>query len=178
VLVIHVKVGETYDEKRNLFIPEMFRLELEHSLASLSKWESNFEKPFLGKKEKTPDEVLWYIRAMTLTPDVPPEIYYHLSEENVIEINEYIAAPMTATVFNDANQKPNNKPITAEEIYHWMISHQIWLECENWHLNRLLALIRVCNLKNQPQKKMSRKDLIAQRNALNAQRRAQFGTQG
>lgn len=95
MLVIHVKVGETYDEKRNLFIPEMFRLELEHSLASLSKWESNFEKPFLGKKEKTPDEVLWYIRAMTLTPDVPPEIYYHLSEENVIEINEYIAAPMT-----------------------------------------------------------------------------------
>lgn len=180
MLVIEVPLKEGFNEKtREFVITDSFKLEMQHSLATLSKWESFFEKPFLGKEEKTTEETLWYIQTMTLTPNVPPEIFYKLSEENVADISSYLDAKMTATTFHEAtNQKHSREIITAELIYYWMISLNIWLECENWHLNRLLALIRVCNIKNAPQKKMPKSEMLAQRRALNEQRRAQIGSRG
>ena len=182
MLRIDVPLVESYDEEQQRFVvTKSYTLELEHSLASLSKWESHFEKPFLGKEDKTPEETLWYIQAMTLTPNVPPEIYLELSKENVEEIQKYIHAKMTATWFNDRDNKPNREIITAEVIYYWMIALNIPFECQYWHLNKLLTLVNVCNLKNAPEKsknKMSRAEMIAQRNKLNAQRRAQHGSRG
>lgn len=179
MLVIDVPINEGFDEKKKEFVvTESFRIEMEHSLASLSKWESFFEKPFLGKDEKTLEETMWYVKAMTLTPDVPPEVYYKLTTENFEVINAYIRADMTATTFNETNQKQSREIITAELVYYWMVSLNIWIECENWHLNRLLALIKVCNLKNAPAKKMSRSEMLAQRRALNNQRRSSTGSRG
>lgn len=183
MLVIEVVLQEGYDEQQGKFVvTESFKLEMEHSLASMSKWESFFEKPFLGrseKDEKTVEEIMWYVQAMTLTPDVPPEVYAKLSKENIEAIDRYISASMTATTFREAtNQKQSREIITAELIYYWMISLNIWIECENWHLNRLLALIRVCNIKNAPPKKMSKSEMLAQRRALNNQRREQMKTRG
>jgi len=180
VLVIEVAIAEGFDERKKEFVvTESFIMEMEHSLATLSKWESFFEKPFLGKDEKTIQETMWYVKAMTLTPNVPPEVYAKLSQENFEEINQYISANMTATTFNEAtNQKQSREIITAELIYYWMVTLNIWIECENWHLNRLLALIKVCNLKNAPAKKMSRSEMLAQRRALNNQRRATNGSRG
>lgn len=153
-------------------------LELEHSLVSLSKWESEFEKPFISEVEKTHKEIVRYVELMTLTPDVPPEIFGKLSSENYDQINEYLTAKQTATWFAEERTPRTREVITAELIYYWMIAFQIPIECENWHLNRLFTLIRICNIKADKPEKMSRAQIAARNRELNAQRKAQLGTRG
>lgn len=183
MLRITVPGEEHFDEENSKFITIGDRvLELEHSLATLSKWESISEKPFLAETKKTTEDVLSYIKAMTQTPDVPPDVFDRLSQKNFEEINKYIDARMTATWFSDKPNSPNsNTIITAELIYHWMISFGISWEAQHWHLNRLFTLIRVCNEKNSKPKKMSRSEIAARNEhnrQLNEQRRAQLGTTG
>ena len=171
---------EGWDEEKEEFVePKTVTLQLEHSLVSLSKWESKWNKAFLSKKEKTHEEVLDYIKCMTLTQNVKPEVYSHLTAENFRQVDEYIQAPMTTTVFfEDRNSKSNREVVTAEIIYYWMISLQIPPEYRKWHLNQLLALIRVCNIKNSPPKKRSKADIMRQNAALNAARKKQYNTTG
>lgn len=182
MLKLYVAMSDEYFvEATDEFILDTFVLELEHSLVSLSKWESKFCKPFLSNKDKTPEEMLWYVEAMVLTPDVPEEVFSKLSTENINQINEYINAPMTATWFNDKMAKPSREVITAEIIYYWMISLNIPFDREHWHLNRLLTLIKVCNAKNTPKTKMSKAEMAAaaaRNRALNAQRKKEMGTSG
>lgn len=180
MLTIVVSGIEMFDEEKQEFVTkDETLLELEHSLVSLSKWESKHEKPFLGKEEKTTEETLDYVKCMIMTPDVSDDILDKLTEENLNEINDYINAKMTATWFADAPGAPQTRQvITAELIYYWLIAFQIPFECEHWHLNRLFTLIRVCNIKQDKPKKMSRAELAARNRTLNAQRKAQLGTTG
>lgn len=180
MLELTVQMSESYDEASGMFIvTEAVVLQLEHSLASLSKWESNFEKPFLGNTPKTAEETLWYIQCMTMTPNVPPEVFNKLSTEDILKINRYIDRKMTATWFKDEPPARKGEIITAEIIYYWMISLTVPMECQNWHLNRLLTLIRVCNQKNAPPaKKLSAKELATRNRMLNEQRRAELNTSG
>ena len=182
MLQVTVPGYEYFDERTNRFGQvKTTTLQLEHSLVSLSKWESKWEKPFLGKDPKTMEECVDYVRCMTLTQNVDPLVYQGLTNENFEKINKYIEAKMTATWFNDKeNKKFNREVITAEIIYYWMITLNIPFECQKWHLNRLLTLVRVCNIKNAPQKKSRGKNraMLDQRAALNKARREQLHTTG
>ena len=180
MLQITVPARDFWDEERNQFVSIKGQtLQLEHSLVSLSKWESKWRKPFLSKEEKSYEETVDYIKFMTLTQNVDPEIYQYLGQDNIAKINEYIGAPMTATTFSDSkNGKANREIVTAELIYYWMIALNIPFECQKWHLNRLMTLIRVCNIKNEPPKKMSKASTANQYAALNAARRKQMNTKG
>ena len=180
MLRITIPSTEQWDSKNRQFVyTEEKTLELEHSLVSLSKWESKWNKSFLSKKGKTDEEVLDYIRCMTLTPDVKPEVYMCLTEDNIREINDYINAPMTATVFSeDGNTRGGSEIVTSELIYYWMVALNIPFECQYWHLNRLITLVRVCNIKNTPPKKRSQREIMSRNAKLNAARKQQFNSTG
>ena len=180
MLRIIIPSTEMWDEVNEKFVySKEYVLQLEHSLVSLSKWESKWCKPFLSKENKTFEETIDYIRCMTINQHIPDEVYNCLTEENIREINEYISAPMTATRFsNDAIGKGSREQITSELIYYWMIALNIPFECQKWHINRLLTLIRVCNIKNHPSKKMSRREIMSRNTALNAARRKKLRTNG
>lgn len=180
MLNITIPVTENFDETKNMFVySEVTTLTLEHSLASLSKWESKWEIPFLGDEVKTSEQTIDYIKAMTLSPDVDPEIYNYLTDENIKQVSDYIAAKMTATWFAEAKRTPGVKEVvTSELIYYWMVALTIPFECETWHLARLLTLIKVCNQKNAPKKKMAPGDLAARNRKLNEERKAKLQTNG
>ena len=180
MLRITIAANEAWDERKEEFVTTKEQtLQLEHSLVSLSKWESKWRKSFLHTKEMSSEELLDYVRCMTLTQNVNPEIYYRLTNEQISEIKEYINAPMTATTFaEDKNTRPNREIITAELIYHWMIDAGVPFECQKWHLNRLLTLIRVRSVKNTKPKPMGKKALMSRNTALNAARRKQLNTKG
>jgi hypothetical protein len=180
MLRITIPGTDSFDDHTEKFVTVGdITLELEHSLVSLSKWESTWEKPFLGKDAKTDEETLGYVVAMSSDPDISPETLSRLSTDNIKQINDYIDAKMTATWFNDAPSKARaQETITAELVYYWMITLGIPLECQHWHLNRLFTLIKVFNKKNAPAKKMSKADLAERNRQLNEQRKARFNTKG
>lgn len=179
MLRLIVPEKELYDERTGLFVRTKKQvLQLEHSLVSLSKWESKWHKPFLSKNEKSGEEMLDYIRCMTITQNVPDEVYFALDTNELIKINDYLNDSMTATTITKQQGKSRGEIITSEIIYYWMISLQIPFECEKWNLNRLLTLIEVCNIKNSPGKKMSKSEIMRRNRTLNAARKQQMHTRG
>lgn len=180
MLRITIPEKEYWDKVKEEFVyTKGCTLILEHSLVSLSKWESKFNKPFLIKEEKTAEETIEYIKCMTLTQNVDPSVYNELTSENYQEINRYIESPMTATVFSkEQNRKTSGEQVTSELIYYWMIALNIPFECQRWHLNRLLTLIKVCNIKNKTPEKRNVRDIMKRNSALNAARRKKYNTRG
>jgi len=177
MLEIEVVIDENFDETTNKFVVEKsVKVRLEHSLVSVSKWEAIWEISFLNNKEMTQEQTVSYLKMMILNEDLPPEIFSKLVENHIPEINEYIAAKQTAsTVPSGPNASQDREIITSELIYYWMISLGIPMECQHWHLKRLLMLVRIVNFKNDPKTtKMSHKD----RRALNKARQKQFNTRG
>lgn len=179
MLHITIPAIEQWDEINEQFVNiNEQNLCLEHSLVSLSKWESKWKKPFFSKQQKTIDEMADYVRCMTVTQNVNSEVYKYLSVDNFKQIDEYINSPMTATQFSENNKVGKNKQITSEIIYYWMIAFNIPFECQKWHLNRLMTLIRVCDIKNTPPKKYSQKEIMSRNAALNAARRKKLNSKG
>ena len=181
-IIVPATEYELFDENTYEFINVKTKeqvLQLEHSLISLSKWESKWCKPFLTKEQKTKEETLDYIRCMTLN-SVSPDVYKHLTKENLEDIEKYINSPMTATTVNDgeSGSKVGGEQVTSELVYYWMVALNIPFECQKWHLNRLIMLMRVCNVKNKPPRKMSKREIMSRNAALNAKRRQKHNTRG
>ena len=181
MLIITVPETELFNDETQSFqtVPKK-ELRLEHSLVSISKWEAKWKKPFLGKDPMTYEQTVDYVRCMTITQNVNPITYSCLSVENIEKVKDYIADPMTATWFSSKQPAgPKNHSVITSEILYWqMIALEIPMECQTWHLNRLLTLIRVCSEKNQPGKKMSKRDLMNRNRSLNAARKARMGSKG
>lgn len=179
MLTIVIPKGEQYDSVNNLFIETKEQtLVLEHSLVSVSKWEAKWHKPFISKENKTLEETIDYIKCMTITQNIDPNVYNFISNDTIKRVYDYIDAPMTATTFSKDNTPPSREIITSELIYYWMISLNIPAEFQKWHLNRLLTLIKVCSIKNSPKKKMSKRELMSRNRALNASRRKSLNSRG
>lgn len=171
-----------YNSKTKEFIyshSKAVTLTLEHSLVSISKWESKWKTPFLSKTEMTTEETIDYIRCMTITQNVDPNVYRGIDDKIIRQVNDYIKDPMTATWFKkEENSKGQSVIITSERIYYWMTALQIPPEYQKWHLNRLITLIRVCEIENRPKKKMPRSETLAQYKALAAKRRNAHKSKG
>lgn len=180
MLSITVPEFDYYDEETNQFRSVKSRaLQLEHSLISISKWESKWEKPFLEMlTELTNDQFFDYIRCMTITPNVDPLIYYGLTPKNQSDIIGYMNAKMTATTVKMKETFGKRKIVTSELIYYWMVAMGIPFECEKWHINRLLALIQVCSVENAPNKKLNAKEATALHRSINEANRAKLKTRG
>lgn len=182
-LILHVEPYEGFDSNNNMFVSiKETTLQLEHSLISLKKWEQKYHIPFLDDTiEKTPEQWLYYVECMNMTQNVDPNVFKYFSMSNLEKVTKYIEDPMTATWFNDNGKKqPQSKKkeiITAEIIYYWMIELNVPIQFEKWHLNQLLTLIRVINIKHD-NTKMGKKEQAMQRSALNAQRRAKMHSKG
>lgn len=179
--MLHISLPEReyFNENDCTFIqmkPQTLRME--HSLISLSKWESNWNKPFLSKEKKTSEEVIDYLKCMSLDSGIPDIVFETLTEEAIDQINAYMEKSMTATWFSNTNESPNREVVTAEIIYCSMVMLGIPFECQKWHLDRLLTLIRVCNIKMSPPKKMGKQQILAQNRELNEARKAKYNTKG
>lgn len=179
LLQVIIPASEKYDESSNTFFKtKEQKLNLEHSLVSISKWESKWKKPFISRESKTIEETLDYIRCMTINPNVDPNVYLDIPQDVLKKIQDYIDDPMTATWINSKENGSNRQIITSELIYYWMVSYRIPIECQKWHLNRLLMLIRVCDEKNKAPKKMKKSDILSRNARLNAARRAKLHSKG
>lgn len=181
MLRITIKGRETYDEAKNEFgkLEEDVTLDLEHSLISLSKWESKYQKPFLSEAKKTKEETFAYMEAMVISPEVDPGALRRCSQDVVDEIQEYIGSPQSATTFGEMPvRRGQSEVITSELIYYWMVVFNIPFQCENWHLNRLFALIRIYNVKQSPKKKVPKHEMAMNRRKINEERKKALGTRG
>ncbi len=181
MLQVTIPETELFDEVRQefIYVNKPVTLTLEHSLVSISKWESKWKKPYLSDKEKSAEETIDYVRCMTITQNVDPNVYYALTAKNLKDIEEYIKDPHTATTITERGHvKKNGEGITSELVYYWMCAYQIPFEAQKWHFNRLMTLIRIAGIKNNPDKKMSRKDAFIQQRELNALRRARSKSKG
>lgn len=171
---------ELFDEEKNEFLTiDDVTIDLEHSLISLSKWESKFQKPFLSPGDKSRDELMYYIECMIFSPGVDPAIVSNFESPQINAIQAYIESAQSATTFGEMpSKKVRNEVITSELIYYWMVAFNIPWEAQHWHLNRLFSLIRICNIKNSKPQRMSKQDIAQRNRALNEQRRQQLGTRG
>lgn len=179
MITIVIPERELFDGRSNEFVtfPEA-KLVLEHNLISVSKWEMKWKKPFLTDAQKTAEEVIDYVRCMTINEGVPDNAYNRLTRANIQEIEQYLSQPMTATTINRRGKRGSKRVITSELIYCWMIQLGIPKEFEEWPLNRLMVLIEVCNIESQPKQKMSKKDQASLYRSQNAARRARTGSKG
>ena len=179
-LTIIVPGREFFDSSKNEFVEvKETKLSLEHSLISVSKWESKWHKPYLSRDAKTEDETIDYIRCMTLNGPIDPNVYLALTRKNIEDIVDYIKDPMTATTIKRENRRPSREIVTNELIYYWMTALNIPFDpCQKWHLSRLMTLIEICSIKNAPPKKMSKRDVLNKYKSLNDARRKALGTSG
>ena len=151
MLVLEIPETELFDELHGEFVVvKACTIRLEHSLVSVSKWESKWKKPFLeNKHQKSLEESRDYVRCMTITQNVNPYAYYALTPEHFRKVDAYINESQTATWFNNSHQgSPSREIITSEIIYYQMSAYGIPFECQKWHLSRLLTLLRICSIKN------------------------------
>lgn len=180
MLEIYVE-GETFwnEELQEFYDMAPKTFHFEYSLAAISKWEMKWHIPYLTEDTKTQEQVRDFIRCMCLDEEPPDELHLAiLSTRYAEEFNAYTKDPMTATTIKSVDKFPShsrNNIQTNELIYHLMTVNNIPFECDKWHFNRLMTLIRVCNEQNGEKKPMTKRETLEYQAALNKARRAKKG---
>lgn len=176
--------GEFYNEKSNQFHDlKPRKIRFEHSLLSLSEWESKWRVPFLKDDEKSDKQAIDYIRMMALDPINEDELRIVVAD-HMEEIIHYISESHTATTISSFSESVDRRSAlhkqvwTSELIYFYMFSFGIPKECETWNLSRLMALIEIFSIKNSPSKKMSRRKTADMYRQINEQRRMKNHSKG
>ena len=179
MLEIIVPANEIYLPAENRFVAiPSCTLTLEHSLISIAKWEAKWHTPYLNAKKRSSAQEFDYIRCMVVGPVKNDYVFSVLTPENIAQIRAYMEESMTATTFSKGQRSTSREVVTAEILYCRMFANNIPMECQKWHLNRLLTLIRVCSIKNAPSKKMGKNSILSRNAQLNAARRQQLNTRG
>lgn len=180
MLYLTIPKQELYNEETNTFeyIDEQ-HITLEHSLLAISKWESITLKPYMSTQNKTTEELLLYFKCMVI--DQPLSQFTIFNDPNIQkQIITYIESPATATIIHDKKKSHGKEKITSDIIYTWMIELSIPFECQIWHLNRLMTLIRLVNNTKSAngKKKKINKNTLEERNRMNAERKKKYNTKG
>lgn len=182
MLELHLPETEFFDRANSKIIrvPEV-TLHLKHSLLTLSKWETIWEIPFLGEGKKTTEQLYSYVNIMA-GGDLDELTLSRLTSEHYEKLNAYLSSKQSATWFSESpNQRRSTQTVTSELIYFWMTTYNIPFECENWPFPRLMNLIRIASIKNDPdagKKKRNKSQMLSERAMLNKKRREQYGTTG
>lgn len=154
------------------------RLVLEHSLLSLSKWESKHKKPFLETKAKTGEEMIDYFQSMIVSPPNKEDLIFRLSPEQMDQITDYINDSMTAAKVPNLPKKGSPDTLTSDLIYSWLVALKINWESQHWHLNRLMMLIQILNAQQEAQKPQSKAEVLRDWRKQNAELKEKYGTSG
>lgn len=162
-----------------VYADQIVKLQFEHSLRALSKWESKYKVPFLTERQKSPSEMLDYFQCMLMSPEVDPEVVYTLSPSDTDRLTNYINANLSASsVPKNGIAEINPEITTSELIYFWMVALKINWEAQDWHLSRLLMLINITSYKQQPPKKRSPREILNEMRSENERRKKLLKTSG
>lgn len=180
MITIHFEEMEYYDEQLNRFytLPPKV-VNFEYSLAAVAEWEAIWKIPLLNT-ELGVDSDMFLSLAMCMSDD-RELLEYYLDDTEKAELHKYLSDSQTATTINSSqngNTTGRGKVYTAEEIYALMFMNGIPIEWESRNLNRLLVILRIISIYQNPPKKMSQQDVMKQNARLNRERKNKYKTKG
>lgn len=177
-LTIHIPETELWDETREVFVHVKEQtLTLEYSLVNVSKWESRWQKIFLSPEEKTEEQKRDFVYCMICNENTDPNVIYAFTEEDFKKVDRYISTSQSAAIIPEekTNEPKSNELLSTDLIYYYLAQMQVpYIPTQDWHLSRVMSLIRIGSFKNKPEKKLNKQEAVAQVESINERNKRLF----